>query len=108
MIAVAKTVADLCTKEARALMCEGLLAIVGKAESPSDLLPCPPTAALANIDQRFMSDSLCNSGTRKPCLLNPGADLCAISVVPSPSGAGQQCCYKSGNILLGSQGKPQF
>jgi hypothetical protein len=68
---------------------------------PNDLIPCPPTAAQANADPRFEPDSACTS---PPCNFHPGADFCIRSRAPSPSGGGQQCCYKGNNILLGPPG----
>jgi hypothetical protein len=98
--------ADQCTAPARAIGC-GLYCKLKPTTKAAltDLLSCPPTSALANIDQRFVDDALCNSNTPKPCMMNPGSESCVISAVPSPSGAGQQCCYKSGNILSGVQGE---
>uniref|UniRef100_A0A914EJJ9 Uncharacterized protein n=1 Tax=Acrobeloides nanus TaxID=290746 RepID=A0A914EJJ9_9BILA len=69
---------------------------------PTDVPPCPPTLELAQLDPRFVVDPHCPGG--KACFLNQGADICYDSATPSPSGGGQHCCYKSGNIFLKTPG----
>jgi hypothetical protein len=55
---------------------------------PNDLLSCPPTLTQAAADIRFEEDNFLTGFYHK------GADTCYRSVSPSPSGGGQQCCYK--------------
>jgi hypothetical protein len=68
---------------------------------PNDLIPCPPTATQFRADPRFGIDPECKS---PPCIFHEEADFCIRSRNPSPSGGGQQCCYKGDNILLGPPG----
>ena len=44
------------------------------------------------------------SCTTPPCEPHPGAEFCIRSIAISKSGGGQQCCYKSGTLLLGPPG----
>ncbi|PAV61412.1 hypothetical protein WR25_01754 [Diploscapter pachys] len=64
---------------------------------PDDVPNCPPTESLAVLDPGFIKDPEC-------CDLNPGVESCYISATPSPSGGGQQCCYKSGQIYIKTPG----
>ncbi len=86
-------------KDAQPRLCQAWYAL--DPGPPSDLISCPPTAAQANSDPRFEPDSSCPS---PPCVFHPHADFCIRSRTPSPSGRGQQCCYKGENILLGPPG----
>jgi hypothetical protein len=84
---------------AQALPCQAWYAL--DPGPPNDLIPCPPTAAQANVDPHFEPDRACTS---PPCYFHPGADFCIRSRTPSLSGGGQQCCYIGENILLGPPG----
>lgn len=62
--------------------------------APKDALHCPPTVQKAQQDSRFEPvDDL--------PLYNPEADTGFRQRNPSPSGAGQRCVYKNGNLLVG-------
>lgn len=63
--------------------------------TPSDAgLPCPPTLARAQADERFEAvvDLL---------PYNPEAQYGFMQRVPSANGAGQRCVYKNGALLVG-------
>jgi hypothetical protein len=79
-----------------------------KYSFPDDVPSCPPTLALANLDPTFIVDQLCTDTSN--CVYNPGADVCFISAIPSPSGGAQQCCYSKGqiNITAPAAGHPMI
>lgn len=68
------------------------------SQALNDTLPCPPTLSQVIADPRFAfdTDHLTNS-------THHGA-ACYDTLLPSFSGAGQECCYRNDEIIVGSPG----
>ncbi|XP_046850281.1 sushi domain-containing protein 2-like [Xenia sp. Carnegie-2017] len=72
-----------------------------------ELIGCPRSLQQAEADTaRFASDDYCKPPRTGSCMTyHNGSYHCFRSVFPSPSGAGQQCCYtQEGHLVVGPPG----
>ncbi|XP_028415602.1 sushi domain-containing protein 2-like isoform X2 [Dendronephthya gigantea] len=69
-----------------------------------ELPPCPTSTQQIEVDNQFIKDSAGGLSD----YFHPGSTSCYRSRDASPSGTGQQCCYKGNSLLVGPPGGGTF